>query len=89
MLVITQKVTLDRTWTPIDVSTADIEIIARDKYPTGMIDLDASMGFFCRSDFGDGYGGEFKEVDNKLLGIPLKTDADLEELIRGVLSHGH
>lgn len=89
MLVIAQKVTLDRTWTPTDVSTADMEIMARDRYVIGMIDLDASIGFFCRSVFGEGYGEEFKEVGNKLLGISLETDADLEELIRGVLSHGH
>ncbi|CAG7935326.1 unnamed protein product [Penicillium nalgiovense] len=86
MLAIAQKVAPDCKWTPSDVSTADMEIMARDKYANGMVDLAASMGFFCRSVFGEGYGGEFQEVDNELLGIPLKTDADLEELIRGVLS---
>ncbi|CAG8899805.1 unnamed protein product [Penicillium egyptiacum] len=89
MLAIAQKVTPDRKWTPRDVSTADMETMARDKHANGMNDLTASMGFFCRSVFGKGYGGEFQEVDNKLLGISLKTDADLEELIRGVLSEGH
>ncbi|OQD90997.1 hypothetical protein PENANT_c001G09230 [Penicillium antarcticum] len=89
MLAIAQKVTSDRKWTPTDVSTADMENMARDKYANGMNDLTASMGFFCRSVFGKGYGGEFQEVDNTLLGISLKTDADLEELIRGVLSDGH
>ncbi|KXG45633.1 uncharacterized protein PGRI_034000 [Penicillium griseofulvum] len=85
MLAIAQKVMPDRTWTPSDVSTADMENIAREKYANGMEDMVSSMGFFCRSVIGEGYGGEFQEVDNELLGIPLKTDADLEELIRGVL----
>lgn len=89
MLAIAQKVAPDRTWTPIDASTADMETMARDKYANGMVDLRASMGFFCRSVFAEGYGGEFQEVDNKLLGIPLKTDADLEEAIRKVLANGH
>ncbi|KAA8648397.1 aromatic alcohol reductase [Aspergillus tanneri] len=88
MLAIAQKVAPDRKWTPTDVSTADMETMAWDKYANGMVDLEASMGFFCRSVFGEGYGGEFQELDNNLLGIPLKTDADLEELIRGVLSNG-
>lgn len=86
MLALAQKVAPDRKWTPSEVSTADMETMAGAKYANGMIDLAASMGFFCRSVFGEGYGGEFQEADNELLGIPLKTDADLEELIRGVLS---
>jgi hypothetical protein len=86
MLAIAQKVMPDRTWNPSDVSTADMETMAREKYANGMNDMASSMGFFCRSVFGEGYGGEFQQVDNELFGITLKTDADLEELIRGVLS---
>ncbi|KAJ5956852.1 hypothetical protein N7501_011131 [Penicillium viridicatum] len=85
MLAIAQKVAPDRKWTPTDVSTSDMETMARDKYANGAIDMEASMGFFCRSVFGEGYGGEFQEVDNKLLGISLKTDADMEELMLGVI----
>lgn len=88
MLAITQEVAPDRKWTPADVSTADMETIARDKYANGKVDLEASIGFLCRSVFGEGYGGEFQEVDNQLLGIPLKTDADLKEIVRAVLSNG-
>lgn len=89
ILAIAQKAKPDFTWTPIDVSTADMETMAREKYANGMIDLDASVGFLCRSVFGEGYGGEFHEVDNELLGMPFKVDANLEELIRGVLSDSH
>lgn len=89
LLAIAQKVAPERKWTPTDVTTADMETMARDKYANGTMDLAASIGFFCRSVFGEGYGGEFQEVDNKLLGISLKTDADMEELMRGVLSDDH
>ncbi|KAJ5181748.1 hypothetical protein N7449_011895 [Penicillium cf. viridicatum] len=85
MLAIAQKVSPDRKWTPTDVSTSDMETMARDKYANGTIDMEASMGFFCCSVFGEGYGLEFQEVDNKLLGISLKTDADMEELMLGVI----
>ncbi|KAJ5429461.1 hypothetical protein N7491_006477 [Penicillium cf. griseofulvum] len=57
MLAIAQKVMPDRTWNPSDVSTADMENMARDNYAKGMNDMAALMGFFCRSVFGEGYGG--------------------------------
>lgn len=86
ILAIAEKLALGRTWTPVDVSTADMEIAAQGKYEKGMVDLGASMGFLIRAVFGDGYGGEFEEVDNHLLGILLKTDAELEELVGAALA---
>jgi hypothetical protein len=86
ILAIAQRIKPDRTWTPKNVSTAEMETMAQEKYASGSIDLVASVGFFCRSVFAKGYGGEFQEVDNELLGIPLKTQADLEALIKGFLS---
>lgn len=86
ILAIAQRVKPDRTWIPKSVRTAEMETIAQEKYASGSIDLVASMGFFCRSVFAKGYGREFQEVDNDLLGIPLKTQAHLEALIKGVLS---
>lgn len=85
MLAIAQKVAPDRQWTPTDVNTADMETMARENYVSGRTDLISSMGFFCRSVFGEGYGGKFEKVDNDLFGISFKTDDDLEELIRDVL----
>lgn len=85
MLAIAQKVAPDHKWTLTDVSTSDMETMARGKYANGTIDMEASMGFCCRSVFGEGYGGEFQEVDNKLLGISLKTDADMEKLMLEVI----
>ena len=86
ILAIAQRVKPDRIWTPKHVSTAEMETIAQEKYSSGLADLDASIGFFCRSVFAEGYGGEFRGVDNELLGIPQKTQADLETLIKGVIS---
>lgn len=85
MLALAQKVVPGREWTPIDVSTAHMEILAQQKYAQGPIDLEASMGFLCRSVFAEGHGGAFQETDNELLGIPQKTDTDLEEIMRTVL----
>ncbi|KAA8651010.1 hypothetical protein EYZ11_004296 [Aspergillus tanneri] len=59
MLAIAQKVAPDRKWASTDVSTGDTETMARDNYANGMVDLEASMRFFCRSVFGEGYRGDF------------------------------
>lgn len=86
ILAIAEKLAPGRKWTPVDVSTADMEAVARGKYAKGVVDLGASMGFLMRAVFGDGYGGEFEEVDNEMLGIPLKTDKELEEMIGAALA---
>ncbi|KAJ5594594.1 uncharacterized protein N7459_000802 [Penicillium hispanicum] len=87
ILAIAQRIRPDRIWTPKNVSTAEMENLAQRKYSSGAIDLAASVGFFCRSVFAEGYGGEFQRVDNELLDIPQKTQADLEALIKSVLSN--
>lgn len=89
MLAIAQKVKPEITWTTKNVSTAEMEDMAQQKYASGSMDLVASVGFFCRSVYAEGYGGEFKEVDNDLLGIPLKSKADLEVLIKNVLENAN
>ncbi|OQE26414.1 hypothetical protein PENSTE_c005G03273 [Penicillium steckii] len=89
MLAIAQKVKPEITWTTKNVSTAEMEDMAQQKYASGSMDLVASVGFFCRSVYAEGYGGEFKEVDNDLLGIPLKSKADLEVLIKDVLENAN
>lgn len=86
ILSIAQRIAPDRKWNPVDMSTNDTAATSREKYAQGMTDMESSMGFLCRAIFGEGYGGEFQNVDNELLGIGFKTDADLEELVRAVLS---
>lgn len=85
MLAVARSVKPEIIWTPKNVSTAEMETMAQQKYASGSMDLVASVGFFCRSVFAEGYGGEFKEVDNDLLGIPLMSKADLEALIKSAL----
>lgn len=85
ILKIAQGVKPERTWIPKGVSTAEMEARAHKNYANGLFDLVSSVGFFCRSVFAEGYGGEFQEVDNELLGIQQKTSIDLEALIREAL----
>ncbi|KAJ5172764.1 hypothetical protein N7492_005357 [Penicillium capsulatum] len=84
MLAVAQKIVPSLQWTPTDVDTAQMKAIAQENHDKGNFNLEASMGFLCCSVFGEGYGGEFQEVDNELLGIPQKNDAELEEIMRGM-----
>lgn len=85
MLQIAKKLAPTRQWETVYADTAEMEAAALEKYSRGEMDLFSSMGFFCRSVFGQGYGGEFSQVDNELLGISLKNEADLENVIRTVV----
>lgn len=85
ILSMAQKIAPDRKWNPVTVSTVDMEANSRDSYAKGVFDLNSSLGFLCRAIFGEGYGGEFENVDNELLGIGFKTDAELGELVRAAM----
>ncbi|KNG80512.1 oxidoreductase CipA-like protein [Aspergillus nomiae NRRL 13137] len=82
---IVQKLAPGRKWNPVDVSTAELEAKAREEWAKGNTDLRSIVGLLCRAVFAEGYGGEFKEVDNELLGLGLKTEAGLEEVVKAVL----
>ncbi|KAL4865766.1 hypothetical protein BDV12DRAFT_210926 [Aspergillus spectabilis] len=86
LLGLARKVAPERHWEPVQVSTEELARVSRDSYSKGQFDLQASMGFFSRAVFAEGYGGEFQQVDNELLGLGLKTDADLEIILRDVLA---
>lgn len=86
ILTLARKIAPEKRWEPVDVSTEDAEAESREKYARGMIDMESSMGFLCRAIFGEGYGAEFQEVDNELLGIGFKSEAELEELVRVAMS---
>ncbi|KAL4781121.1 hypothetical protein BJX76DRAFT_24699 [Aspergillus varians] len=81
LLTLARQIAPKRRWEPVQVSTEDMERVAREKHAKGQDGLEGSMGFFCRSVFAEGYGGEFQQVDNALLGLGCKTDADLEILL--------
>ncbi|KAE8379007.1 hypothetical protein BDV26DRAFT_260416 [Aspergillus bertholletiae] len=81
---IVQKLAPERKWSPVDVSTAELEVKGRQGW-TGVPDLQSVVGLLCRAVFAEGYGGEFKDVDNELLGLGFKTEAELEAVVKTVL----
>ncbi|KAL4876434.1 hypothetical protein BJY04DRAFT_223067 [Aspergillus karnatakaensis] len=85
LLYLARKVAPERHWEPVSVSTEDLERVARENYKRGEFGLEASIGFFSRSVFAEGFGGAFERVDNELLGLGVFGDDDLEILLKGVL----
>ncbi|KAL2851688.1 hypothetical protein BJX68DRAFT_65527 [Aspergillus pseudodeflectus] len=85
LLSLARKIAPERRWEPVSVSTENMERKARENLAQGKVDLVSLMGFYCRSVFAEGYGGEFARVDNEMLGLRFKSDADLEIILKGVL----
>ena len=44
-------------------------------------DFSVMIDFIKRAVFGEGYGGEFKDVDNQLLGVKTLSEKDIEETV--------
>ena len=86
ILKVAQTVAPQRKWDPVTVKTTDLEAASQKNYDNGEFDMKSSMGFLMRAVFGEGYGGEFKNVDNELLGITGKTDNDLKALVQEALA---
>ncbi|KAL3449878.1 hypothetical protein BJX65DRAFT_32731 [Aspergillus insuetus] len=85
LLSLARKIAPERRWEPVSVSTEDMERKARENLAQGKVDLVSLIGFYSRSVFAEGHGGEFARVDNEMLGLGYKSDADLEIILKGVL----
>lgn len=89
VLASARRVAPERKWEPVEASTVDAEAQARENFAKGLTDIMSCVGFFFRSVLAEGYGGEFKNVDNELLGLGFKTDDDLDEMVKTVLAAEH
>lgn len=71
---------------PIHLSTADILKSSDESLAKGDI-VTAVYGYLFRIVFGPAeYGSHFEEVDNELLGIRGKTEAEVEEIVKAAMS---
>ncbi|PVH76533.1 isoflavone reductase family protein-like protein CipA [Cadophora sp. DSE1049] len=85
VLELAQKVAPQKKWTPATVNLDDLEKWAYAKLAEGDHSLDVMYTFINVGVFQDGYGSRFEKLDNELLGITGKTEADVENLLKGVL----
>ncbi|KAE8384329.1 hypothetical protein ETB97_009561 [Aspergillus alliaceus] len=85
IFAIFQRLVPGKKWEPVNVSTAELEARSRPEWEKGNEDMGVMVGFLVRAIFAEGYGGELENVDNELLGLGMRTEADLEELVKGVV----
>ena len=78
---IAEKVT-GKKWDAKVVSTADLEKAAYEELKKPAPNMLVLFGFIFRAIWGEGYGGEFKKVDNEWLGIDLMSEADIEATVK-------
>jgi uncharacterized protein YbjT (DUF2867 family) len=87
LLEIAKKIDPEKKWDePIHIKTVDLEQSSNESLAKGQINPLVMMGFIFRVLFGpEEYGGQFTTVDNELLGVKGKTEADVEALLRTIM----
>ena len=84
--VVTQKQLAQlagKKWEAPNVDTAVLEKESYAELGKEQPDFTSAMyGFLKRAVWGEGYGGEFTEVDNELLGIKMMSEKELEDVVK-------
>ncbi|KAF2721226.1 NAD(P)-binding protein [Polychaeton citri CBS 116435] len=84
LLAIAQRVVGSDGWTIEESSTDDAVNKANEDAKNGNVGLPQIVGWLSRAIYAPGYGGEFKDVDNELLGITEIGEEGVEKVIRGL-----
>ncbi|KAL9619041.1 MAG: hypothetical protein Q9160_006296 [Pyrenula sp. 1 TL-2023] len=89
LLGIAKKIDPKKVWEePAIVSTAELEKSSDESLAKGQVSMPVMLAYNIRAIFGPPeYGGHFQKVDNELLGIKDKTEADVEALLRKFMTN--
>lgn len=88
ILALSKKVTPEKTksWEPVPTSTASIKTAADAALAKGNQSLLVLFEYLFVTFFAEGYGGEYKTLDNELLGVAGDmTDAEVEDILTHLL----
>jgi hypothetical protein len=84
LLEIAKKVAPTKEWAPQMITTEALLKSSNESLEKG--DMSAMVGYILVAIFNDSYGGYWQEEnDNKLLSLPGKTEADVEEIFKKLL----
>ncbi|KAM0145499.1 hypothetical protein ACHAQE_011240 [Botrytis cinerea] len=86
LLDLARKVAPERKWTPITVSLDEQKKWADEKWAEGNPSPSVVYTYVRVAAFQDGYGGRLEKLDNELLGVKGKTDADVEAIWEKLLA---
>lgn len=82
LIAMARKIDPTATWDIRYASTHDLEKEAHERWNNGDHSPEVVEKFINRAFLGKGYGGQFPETDNELLGIEELDKRELEELVR-------
>ncbi|CAL3970270.1 unnamed protein product [Diplocarpon coronariae] len=89
LLDLARKVAPSKEWDPINVNLADLERSANERLAKGDYSLEVMCSYLCVVCFQEGYGSRFEKLDNELLGVKGKTEADVEEIWKVLLASNY
>ncbi len=84
LLAIAKKVAPEKKWAPVPTTTPDMLNAANIAFAKG--DHSVLYEYILVAVFGKGYGGLLENLENKLLGVPGKTEADIEAIFKKLLT---
>lgn len=83
LLKIAKKVAPEKIWAPVPTSTAEMYNAANAALAKG--DHSLMYDYIVVGVVAEGYGSLFENTENKLLGVPGKTEADIEAIFKKLL----
>lgn len=85
LLAIAKKLTPGKTWDPVQGDLDTIKAASDKRLGQGLFDDETFLPYIYMAGLGEGYGGKLKHLDNELLGVKGKTEADVEAILKSVL----
>jgi uncharacterized protein YbjT (DUF2867 family) len=87
LLEMAKRVDSTKKWEePIHASTTELEKASNESLAKGQVSPPVMYGFLFRAIFGPSeYGNRFTKVDNELLGLKGKTEADVEAILKKLI----
>ncbi|KAH8812587.1 hypothetical protein F5884DRAFT_313328 [Xylogone sp. PMI_703] len=85
LLELAKKAAPEKKWEPVHVKVADIKKDSDEKLARGEVSEAVMVGYILVGIFGEGYGSHFQKLDNDLLGLTGKSEADVEAIWKKIL----
>ncbi|KAI9047295.1 hypothetical protein LZ554_008744 [Drepanopeziza brunnea f. sp. 'monogermtubi'] len=85
LLALARKVAPSKKWTPTTVDLAKIEEQCNEAVSKGDYSASVMINYLVVAMYQNKYGGRPEKLDNELLGVKGKTEADVEAILKGIL----
>ncbi|KAK1766014.1 putative oxidoreductase [Phialemonium atrogriseum] len=86
LLALAKTLAPNKPWAPTYVKLDDLTAAADARLAKGLLGPETFVPYLYRSIFDPGYGGNFQKTDNELLGVKGKTEKDIIEILRPLLT---